>query len=147
MLSVKPSMRPTILDILNKSFVRKRVTSYIADCLSGVGAQGETDLEEMNFDSLREQGEKLNIGGGSEESQLASLKRGPIAGAMNAKKMRKVMGPEKKTKEQQIDEKRELMRLKREIREKKALEKKLQDLENEALLKQKQYKEKFGEPT
>lgn len=36
------------------------------------------------------------------------------------------------------------MRLKREIREKKALEKRLQDLENEALLKQKQYKEKFG---
>lgn len=33
MLQVKPSMRPTILDILNKSFVRKRVTSYIADCL------------------------------------------------------------------------------------------------------------------
>jgi len=146
MLQVKPSMRPTILDILNKSFVRKRVTTYIADCLSGVGAQGETDLEEMNFDSLREQSEKLNIGG-SEESQLASLKRGPIAGAMNAKKMRKVMGPTQKTKEQQIDEKRELMRLKREIREKKALEKKLQDLENEALLKQKLYKEKFGEPT
>lgn len=39
------------------------------------------------------------------------------------------------------------MRLKREVREKKALEKKLQDLENEAILKQKQYKEKFGEPT
>lgn len=66
---------------------------------------------------------------------------------MNAKKMRRVMGPTQKTREQQIDEKRELMRLKREVREKKALEKKLQDLENEAILKQKQYKEKFGEPT
>jgi hypothetical protein len=38
------------------------------------------------------------------------------------------------------------MRLKKEIREKKALEKKLQELENEALAKQKQYKEKFGGP-
>ena len=46
----------------------------------------------------------------------------------------------------QIDEKRELMRLKREIREKKMLEKRLSDLENEAVLKQKLYKEKFGEP-
>lgn len=34
--------------------------------------------------------------------------------------------------------------MKKEVREKKALEKKLQELENEALLKQKQYKEKFG---
>jgi non-specific serine/threonine protein kinase/NIMA (never in mitosis gene a)-related kinase len=36
MLSVKPSSRPTILDILNKSFVRKRVRSYLEECLSGV---------------------------------------------------------------------------------------------------------------
>ena len=73
---------------------------------------------------------------------------------MNAKKMRKVMGgaaavalapANGKTKEQQaIDERKELLRLKREIREKRALEKKLQDLENEAKLKQQQYQEKFG---
>ena len=36
------------------------------------------------------------------------------------------------------------MRLKKEIREKKMLEKKLQELENEAIAKSKQYKEKFG---
>jgi serine/threonine protein kinase len=35
MLQVKPSMRPTIIDILNKSFVRKRVASYIAESLTG----------------------------------------------------------------------------------------------------------------
>ncbi len=34
-----------------------------------------------------------------------------------------------------MDEKKELMRLKKEIREKKALEKKLQELENEAAQK------------
>ena len=38
------------------------------------------------------------------------------------------------------------MRLKREIREKKILEKRLLELENEALTKQKQYKDKFGDP-
>lgn len=35
MLQVKPSMRPTIIDILNKSFVRKRVASYITESLTG----------------------------------------------------------------------------------------------------------------
>jgi hypothetical protein len=72
---------------------------------------------------------------------------------MNAKKMRKVMGGggnlsaqggggaggaagKQKTADQiAIDEKKELLRLKKEIREKKALEKKLEDLENEAKLK------------
>ena len=60
MLSVKPSSRPTILDILNKSFVRKRVASYISECLNS-GASGETDVEDLNYDSLKEQGEKLGI--------------------------------------------------------------------------------------
>lgn len=37
MLQVKPSSRPTILDILNKAFVKKRVASYISECLNGGG--------------------------------------------------------------------------------------------------------------
>lgn len=63
MLSVKPSTRPTILDILNKSFVRKRVGAYINDCLHGSG-QAElapTDVDDMNYDSIREQAEKLGL--------------------------------------------------------------------------------------
>ena len=53
----------------------------------------ELDLDEMNYDSLREQQEKLGLNNGDDsQSQLACLRRGPIAGAMNAKKMRKVMG-------------------------------------------------------
>lgn len=65
MLSVKPSTRPTILDILNKSFVRKRVATYIAECLNGTGPGAELDTDDMNIDSLREQGEKLNINNSS----------------------------------------------------------------------------------
>lgn len=72
------------------------------------------------------------------------MRRGPIAGAMNAKKMRKVMGAgsgggssnnlptagaKKASEAALVDEKKELLRLKREIREKKALEKRLADLE------------------
>jgi len=55
MLSVKPSNRPTILDILNKSFVRKRVSAYISDCLNGPPMElSPTDVDDMNLDSLRE---------------------------------------------------------------------------------------------
>ena len=105
------------------------------------GPDGAPDLDDMNFDSLREQGEKLGLngpGGDDSQSQLASLRRGPIAGAMNAKKMRKVMGQSPNPggaggsgssgsrKVQPVDEKKELDRLKKEIREKKILERKLQ---------------------
>ena len=115
--------------------MRKRVTTYIAECLNSVGnSPAETDVDDMNLDSLKEQGEKLSILGsamGSDSSsQLSDLKRGPIAGAMNAKKMRKVVGaaqplPGVKKGPATIDERKELLRLKREIREKKALEKRL----------------------
>lgn len=55
MLSVKPSSRPTIMDILNKSFVRKRVTAYMNECLNGPAPElSPTDVDDMNFDSLKE---------------------------------------------------------------------------------------------
>jgi non-specific serine/threonine protein kinase/NIMA (never in mitosis gene a)-related kinase len=55
MLNVLPSSRPNILDILNKSFVRKRVTVYMNECLNGPPAElSPTDVDDMNFDSLRE---------------------------------------------------------------------------------------------
>jgi len=47
---------------LNKSFVRKRVQAYINECLQGSGSDLQpTDVDDMNFDSLKEQAEKLNI--------------------------------------------------------------------------------------
>ncbi len=64
MLSVKPSTRPTILDILNKSFVRKRTTAYINECINGPPMElAPTDVDDMYFDSVREQGEKLGLFG------------------------------------------------------------------------------------
>jgi hypothetical protein len=55
MLSVKPSDRPTILDILNKTFVRKRAAAYINECLNGPPMElSPTDVDDMNFDSLKE---------------------------------------------------------------------------------------------
>lgn len=62
MLSVKPSTRPTILDILNKSFVRKRAIAYINECVNGPAMElAPTDVDDLYVDSLREQGEKLGF--------------------------------------------------------------------------------------
>lgn len=64
MLSVKPSERPTILDILNKMIVRRRVTAYMQECLLGPGPQlAATDVDDMYQDSLKDQAEKLLIPG------------------------------------------------------------------------------------
>jgi serine/threonine protein kinase len=55
MLSIKPSERPTILAILKKSFVRKRVQAYMEECLNGPPLElKSTDVDDMNFDSMRE---------------------------------------------------------------------------------------------
>jgi len=35
MLQIKPSNRPTIVDVLNKSFVRKKVAQYVNECVNG----------------------------------------------------------------------------------------------------------------
>lgn len=59
MLSVKPSQRPTILEILNKAFVKKRVVAYINELVNGPPVElAPTDVDDMYVDSIREQGEK-----------------------------------------------------------------------------------------
>ena len=69
MLSVKPQQRPSVLDILNKMFVRKRVTSYLDECLNKPSAElAPTDVDDMFVDSLTEQAEKLMIPGFCEDS-------------------------------------------------------------------------------
>lgn len=60
MLSVKPSERPTILEILNKMIVRRRVTQYMEECLNGPRPElASTDVDDMYQDSLKDQAEKL----------------------------------------------------------------------------------------
>lgn len=62
MLSVRPKDRPTILDILNKPIVRRRVVSYITETLNGPASESTgADFDDMYLDSLREQAEKLRI--------------------------------------------------------------------------------------
>jgi hypothetical protein len=42
------------VDILNKSFVRKRMAQYIDECLNGHQELAPTDVDDMFADGLRE---------------------------------------------------------------------------------------------
>lgn len=63
MLQIKPSNRPTIVDILNKSFIRKKTALYINECMNGTPELASTDVDDMFIDGLKEQAEKLMIPG------------------------------------------------------------------------------------
>jgi len=55
MLQVKPKSRPTILDILNKVFVRKRAAHYFNECLNNPPpVLGPMDVDDMYVDSLKD---------------------------------------------------------------------------------------------
>jgi serine/threonine protein kinase len=69
MLQIKPSNRPTIVDILNKSFIRKKTAQYINECINGSQELSPTDVDDMFADGLREQAEKLMIPGFYDDSK------------------------------------------------------------------------------
>ena len=139
MLSIKPSQRPTIVDILNKSFVRKRVSQYINDCVNGEQVLSPTDVDDMFADGLREQAEKLMIPGFYDDSKdsNARLMKGGRRNRPAIQKPPRVI----KT---QLEQKKEILKLKKEIQEKKMIQSKLDELQNQADLLEKEYKEKFG---
>jgi hypothetical protein len=63
MLSPKPHNRPTIVNIINKPFIRNRVEKYMNDMLNrNSNAQ---DNDDIYLDSLREQAGALEIAVGS----------------------------------------------------------------------------------
>ena len=69
MLQIKPSNRPTIVDILQKSFIRKKVIQYINDSVNAKKETLEpTDVDDMFADGLKEQAEKLMIPGYYDDS-------------------------------------------------------------------------------
>lgn len=59
MLSVKPQNRPTILDILNKPFIKKRVEKYMLEMFNRNNSVNDND--DIYLDSLREQALILGI--------------------------------------------------------------------------------------
>lgn len=51
MLSVKPQNRPTIVDILNKPFIKKRVEKYMSDMFNRCNSVSDND--DIYLDTLR----------------------------------------------------------------------------------------------
>ena len=52
MLSVKPQNRPTIVELINKPFIKKRIEKYILDLMNRNSA---ADNDDVYLDTLREQ--------------------------------------------------------------------------------------------
>ncbi|KAL4507112.1 hypothetical protein ABPG72_001905 [Tetrahymena utriculariae] len=63
MLQLNPKSRPSILDIINTSFVKRRIITYITDLLSGNLTDPNiiNDVDDLYFDSLRDQAQKLGV--------------------------------------------------------------------------------------
>lgn len=60
MLKVNPNKRPTILEILNKPFIKKRVEKYIIDTFNR-NSENSNDIEYTYLDTLKEQADLLGI--------------------------------------------------------------------------------------
>ena len=69
MLQIKPTNRQTIVDILNKSFVRKKTAQYINELSGGSQDLAPTDVDDLYLDGLKEQAEKLMIPGFYDDSK------------------------------------------------------------------------------
>ena len=75
-------------------FVRKRVTSYLNDCLYGPTAElAPTDVDDMFVDSLKEQAEKLMLPGFVEDSSVVGrlvAGKGAAGSAAQLKRVKKI---------------------------------------------------------
>lgn len=63
MLSKKPQNRPTIVDLINKPFIKKRVEKYMTDMFNR--NTSAVDNDDIYLDTLREQAITLGISIGS----------------------------------------------------------------------------------
>lgn len=74
MLSINPKIRPTIWDILNKSFIKRRVVEYLTEIFSGNYPEASlpNDVDDIYIDSLKDQAEKLGILGNVREKVALS---------------------------------------------------------------------------
>lgn len=59
MLAKKPQDRPSIIDVLNKPFIKTRTEKYMNDILTKSSPQ--TDMDDIYLDTLREQAIALDI--------------------------------------------------------------------------------------
>jgi serine/threonine protein kinase len=69
MLALKPHNRPTIVDVINKPFIRKRVEKYMNDMFNRNGNINDND--DIYLDTLREQAMTLEIAIGNGNANSA----------------------------------------------------------------------------
>lgn len=106
MLSSKPSQRPTIVDIINKPFIKIKCVKFITDCFTIL--KDKLDPEDVHYPSLIEQAENLNLWNLVEKSASMNYQIEKVPQNKNIKlkeqnskysKMMKQLEKEKKEKE------------------------------------------------
>lgn len=78
MLKVNPNKRPTIVELLNKPFIKKRVDKYIIETFNR-NSENSNDLEFAYLDTLKEQADLLGISltVGQETAEADPIKKYP----------------------------------------------------------------------
>lgn len=77
MLAPKPQNRPTIVEVINKPFIRKRIEKYVSDMMNRSGSSPNSDNDDIYLDTLREQALNLGIISAPEDDTSPVLNKYP----------------------------------------------------------------------
>lgn len=58
---MKKSQRPTIIDIINKPLIKKNIILLLKKCFNESAEENNLDIDDIYYDSLKEQAEKLDL--------------------------------------------------------------------------------------
>jgi len=151
MLSLNPKDRPTIVDIMNKPILKRRIVNYMAEIFSGnyPEANMPNDVDDIYVDSLRDQAESLGLmyyiqesiaKGNNPEKLVGDQPEEEAAPVVNKKEVK----DEKGLKNIRDEVKENRKALKQAVEEKQNLEKELEKLENQEKLHKKMLPKEKG---
>ena len=126
MLSQKKSERPTIVDIINKPIIKKRIIAYMKKWFSDDPEEKSLDIDDMNYDSLKEQAEKLELLKDIKLDSTDEVKEETSPQKSSQKKKNKVMKDGSLT--ENMRNKTEIVQLKKAIKNKKKLQEDIDQL-------------------
>eukprot|EP01022_Parablepharisma_sp_SALTPOND_P020503 TRINITY_DN374_c0_g1_i1.p1 TRINITY_DN374_c0_g1~~TRINITY_DN374_c0_g1_i1.p1 ORF type:complete len:878 (+),score=169.96 TRINITY_DN374_c0_g1_i1:2421-5054(+) len=154
MLSIKASSRPTILDLVNKPFIRKKVVQYLNECINTPPEQldpSDVDdvvfvvpIKQMHVDSLKEQAAQLGIVEVLKQSPRAELPPPEVEERKGRQAGGEKHGVQKKTTNKKPEEGEvKYKQLKKVIKEKQKMEDQLKQLKDERKRKLEEFKQKM----
>jgi len=128
MLSLNPKDRPTIVDIMNKPILKRRIVNYMAEIFSGnyPEANMPNDVDDIYVDSLRDQAENLGlmyyiqesiakgnnpeklIGEPAEENEVKEVNKKEVKDEKGLKNIRDEVKEGRKALKQAVEEKQNL---------------------------------------